>query len=83
MMAELVNEYRSLLWGAVFLLIAGSYSFTMLGILYLSKQMDNSTAITNALSAEINLIRDRQTRAITGAEHEHKRLENEINQGRK
>ena len=77
-MQELINEYRNLLWGAVFLLIAGSYSFTMLGILYLSKQADQTFAHTVALSNDINAIRDRQTRAIAIGEAEHKRLENEI-----
>ena len=75
---QLVNEYRALSWKAVFLLIAGSYSFTILGMLYLSQQNQQTTINLSALAADVQVIRDRQNKAITSADYEHKALQNQI-----
>lgn len=71
-MAELVNEYRSLLWAAVFLIITGGYAFTGLALVWLQRDISRNILAIQTLDKDVRTIKDIQTRAIAEREAAHK-----------
>ena len=71
-MAELVNEYRNLLWGAVFMMIGGTYAFTFYSIGNLQKENDRTNLAVQLLDKDVRTIKDTQTRAIAEREAQFK-----------
>lgn len=71
-MAELVNEYRSLLWGAVFMMIGGTYAFTFYSIGNLQRESDRTNLAMQLIDKDVRTIKDTQTRALVEREAQFK-----------
>ena len=71
-MGELVNEYRNLLWGAVFLIITGSYAFTGMALISLQRDISRNALAVQMLDRDVRAIKDTQTKALAENEAQHK-----------
>ena len=67
-MTELVNEYRNLLWVAVFLIITGGYAFTGLALVSLQRDIGRNELAVQLLDKDMRTIKDTQTRALAERE---------------
>ena len=71
-MAELVNEYRNLLWGATFLIVTGSYAFTGMALINLQRDITRNALAVQMLDRDMRVIKDTQTRALAEREAQFK-----------
>ena len=71
-MGELVNEYRNLLWGAVFLIITGSYAFTGLALLGLQRDITRNALAVQMLDRDMRTIKETQIKALAEREAQFK-----------
>ena len=71
-MAELVNEYRNLLWAATFLIVTGSYAFTGMALINLQRDITRNALAVQMLDRDMRVIKDTQTRALAEREAQFK-----------
>lgn len=71
-MVDLVNEYRNLLWGAIFLIITGSYAFTGMALISVQRDIGRNALAIQILDRDVRGIKDIQTRALAEREAQFK-----------
>ena len=71
-MVDLVNEYRNLLWGAIFLIITGSYAFTGMALISVQRDTGRNALAIQILDRDVRGIKDIQTRALAEREAQFK-----------
>ena len=71
-MAELVNEYRNLLWGAVFLIITGGYAFTGMALVSVQREIGRNALAIQILDRDVRAIKDVQIKALAEREAQFK-----------
>ena len=73
-MADLINEYRNLLWASVLIIVLGSYAFTTLALVYLQKGLNDNILAIQMVAQDARLIREKQIAVVGEANFIHKTL---------
>jgi len=82
-MADIINEYRNLLWGVIVLMIVGGYTFTGLSLVYLYAGINANTTRILLLDRDIREVRERQIKALVEREAINKEVFNELDRLKK